>query len=103
MFDRYPATVNSTPWMKPLDYFDAPPAKDKTVKGIPVNASKLITTHFVQVLNERLQPIANADRNTLLGLLIMTMDTGKDRFYKFKTVDNTERWVNARFIKEIRP
>jgi len=102
MFDRYPATVNATPWMKPLDYFDAPPAKDKTVKGIPVNASKLITTHFVQVLNERLQPIANADRNTLLGLLIMTMDTGKDRFYKFKTVDNTERWVNARFIKEIR-
>jgi hypothetical protein len=88
--------------MKPLDYFDAPPAKDKTVKGMPANSSKLITTHFVQVLNERLQPIANADRNTLLGLLIMTMDTGKDRFYKFKTVDNTERWVNARFIKEIR-
>jgi hypothetical protein len=57
----------------------------------------------VQVLNERLQPIASVDRNTLLGLLVMTMDTGKDRFYKFKTVDNTERWVNARFIKEIRP
>ncbi len=102
MFDRYPGTVKATPWMKPLDYFNAPPSKDKSVKGIPANTSNLMTTHYVQILNDRLQPIANADRNTFLGQLIMTMDTGKDRFHKFKTLDNTERWVNARFIKEIK-
>jgi hypothetical protein len=90
--------------MKPLDYFDpAPPKKkDKSVKGIPSNASKLITNRMVNVLDDKFQPIASADKNTLLGLLIMTMDTGKERFHKFKTVDNTERWVNARYIKEIR-
>jgi hypothetical protein len=105
MFERYPSTLNATPWMKPLDYFDPAPAPkkgDKTVKGIPSNASKLLTTRLVNVLDEKFQPIASADKNTLLGLLIMTMDTGMERFHKFKTVDNTERWVNARHIKEIR-
>ena len=101
MFDKYPSTLKATPWMKPLDFFEPAPKKDKSVKGIPHIPAKLITTRFVQVLNERLQPIATADSNTLLGLLIMTMDTGKERFYKFRTVDKTERWVNARFIKEI--
>lgn len=104
MFERYPSTLSATPWMKPLDYFDpAPPKKkEKSVKGISGVSSKLITTSLVQVLNEKFQPIASADSNTLLGLLIMTMDTGKERFHKFRTVDNTERWVNARYIKEIR-
>jgi hypothetical protein len=102
MFDKYPATISATPWMKPLDYFETPPKKDKSVKGIPNIASQLLTTRLVNVLDENFQPIASADRNTLLGLLIMTMDTGKERFYKFKTVDNTQRWVNARYIKEIK-
>jgi len=106
MFEKYPGTVNATPWMKPMDYFEPAPAPkkgNKTIKGIPSNTSKLLTTHWVNVLDEKFQPIALVDKNTLLGLLIMTMDTGKERFHKFKSIDNTERWVNARYIKELQP
>lgn len=94
MFERYPSSEKLTPWMKPLDYFTA---GDKSVKGI--GTSRLLTMSHSQVLDEKFKLIAHVSPNTLLGQLIMTLDTGKGRFHKFKTVDNTERWVNANHIK----
>ncbi len=94
MFDRYPDSLKLTPWMKPLDFFEG---GDKSVKGM--SFSRLLTQSHSQVLDEKFKVIAHVRPNTLLGSLIMTLDTGKGRFYKFKTVDNTERWVNANHIK----
>jgi hypothetical protein len=94
MFERYPSSEKFTSWMKPLDYFTA---GDKSVKGIP--AVRLITLSSSQVMDEKFKVIAHVRPNTLLGQLIMTLDTGKGRFHKFKTVDNTERWVSANHIK----
>jgi hypothetical protein len=94
MFDRYPASEKLTPWMKPLDYFEG---GDKTVKGI--SSTKIITQQSAQVLDDKFRVIAVVTPNTFLGTLIMSLDTGKGIFHRFKTVDNTERWVNARLTK----
>lgn len=88
MFDAYPSTKNYTGWMKPQDYF--------TLKGIPM--PRLLTRGSTPVLNERLVPIALAQPNTILGRLIMSINTGKGEFLQFQTVDNTLRWVDRRFI-----
>jgi hypothetical protein len=89
MFDAYPSTKNYTGWMKPQDYF--------TLKGIPM--PRLLTRVNTPVLNERLMPIAFAGPNTILGKLIMSMNTGKGEFLQFQTVDNTIRWVDKKFIQ----
>jgi hypothetical protein len=89
MFDAYPSTKNYTGWMKPQDYF--------TLKGIPM--PRLLTRVNTPVLNERLMPIAFAGPNTILGKLIMSMNTGKGEFLQFQTVDHTIRWVDKKFIQ----
>ncbi|MBU6158720.1 MAG: hypothetical protein KGP35_06775 [Bacteroidetes bacterium] len=101
MFDSYPTTLSATPWMKPLDFFEAAPRKDKSVKGLSIKPARLLSVAEVQILNERMQPIDTADRNMLLGVLEMTMKVGAEKYYKFITVQNRKRWANARNIKII--
>lgn len=101
MFDKYPSTLSATPWMKPLDFFEPAPKKDKTVKGLSIKPIRLVTVADVQILNENLQPIDTAERNMLLGVLEMTMKVGTEKYYKFITVQKRKRWANARNIKII--
>ena len=89
MYDAYPATKSYTGWMKPQDFF--------TLKGIPM--PRLLTKINTPVLNEDLVAIDLAQANTILGRLIMSMNTGKGEFLQFQTVDNTLRWVDKRFIQ----
>lgn len=88
MFDAYPATQKLTGWKKPPDFF--------TLKGIAM--PRLLTKIKTPVLDERLLPVALAQPNTILGNLIMSMNTGKGEFLQFQTVDNTLRWVDKQFI-----
>lgn len=88
MWDAYPSTKNSTGWMKPSDYFD--------LKGIAM--PRLLTKVRTPILNDRLVVINTADANTLLGQLIMSLHTGRGEFLQFKTIDNTLRWVDKRYI-----
>jgi hypothetical protein len=80
--------------MKPLDYFEG---GDKTVKGLP--KASIITMQMAQVMDDKFRVIATVMPNTLLGTLIMSLDTGKGVFHRFKTIDNTERWVKAQLTK----
>lgn len=89
MFDAYPKTMNDTGWMKPTDYF--------TLKGIPM--PRLFTRARTPILNERLIAINMAEPNTMLGQFIMSLNTGRGEFFQFRTVDNTIRWVDKRFIQ----
>lgn len=87
MYDAYPGTNLATRWMKPVDFFN--------LKGIPM--PRILTKATTPVLNEQLHPIDYAGPNTILGQLIMSMNTGKDEFLQFRTIDNTIRWVDKRF------
>jgi hypothetical protein len=89
MFDAYPGTNKITAWKKPQDFF--------TLKGIPM--PRLLTRVNTPVLNERLIPIAQAGPNTVLGKLIMSMNTGSGEYLQFQTVDDTLRWVDKRYIQ----
>jgi hypothetical protein len=89
MFDAYPGTNKLTAWKKPPDFF--------TLKGIPM--PRLLTRVNTPVLNERLIPIAYAMPNTVLGKLIMSMNTGNGEYLQFQTVDDTLRWVDKRYIQ----
>ncbi len=74
--------------MKPSDYFD--------LKGIAM--PRLLTKVRTPILNDRLVVINTADANTMLGQLIMSLQTGRGEFLQFKTIDNTLRWVDKRYI-----
>jgi hypothetical protein len=89
MYDAYPAAKSQTGWMKPQDYF--------TLKGIPM--PRLLTKINTPVLNERLVAIDLARANTILGKLIMSMNTGTGEYLQFQTIDNTLRWVDRKFIQ----
>lgn len=89
MFEAYPGTQKLTGWKKPQDFF--------TLKGIPM--PRLLTRMNTPVLDERLMPVAHAGPNTVLGKLIMSMDTGNSEYLQFQTVDNTLRWVDKRYIQ----
>jgi hypothetical protein len=89
MYDAYPSNKSYTSWMKPQDYF--------TLKGIPM--PRLLTKINTPVLNERLVAIDLARANTILGKLIMSMNTGSGEYLQFQTIDNTLRWVDRRFIQ----
>jgi hypothetical protein len=89
MFDAYPSTKKYTGWKKPQDFF--------TLKGIPM--PRLLTRVNTPVLNDRLIAIALAPPNTILGKLIMSMNTGSGEFLQFQTVNNTFRWVDKSFIQ----
>jgi hypothetical protein len=55
----------------------------------------VVTVKATLVLNEKMQPVIKVQALTLLGTYIMGLDTGKVQYIKFRTVDNTQRWVRA--------
>jgi hypothetical protein len=89
MISAYPKTSSTAAWKKPLDYFD--------LKGIPT--PRLLTKSSAVILNERFAPINHASANTILGQLMMSMQTKQGVLLKFRTIDNTIRWVDQRYIQ----
>jgi hypothetical protein len=89
MISVYPKTSSTAAWKKPLDYFD--------LKGIPT--PRLLTKSSAVILNERFAPINHASANTILGQLMMSMQTKQGVLLKFRTIDNTIRWVDQRYIQ----
>ncbi len=89
MISAYPKTSSTAAWKKPLDYFD--------LKGIPT--PRLLTRSSAVILNERFAPINHASANTILGQLMMSMQTKHGVLLKFRTIDNTIRWVDQRYIQ----
>ncbi len=89
MISAYPKTSSTAAWKKPLDYFD--------LKGIPT--PRLLTRSSAVILNEQFAPINHASANTILGQLMMSMQTKQGVLLKFRTIDNTIRWVDQRYIQ----
>lgn len=89
MISAYPKTSSTAAWKKPLDYFD--------LKGIPT--PRLLTKNSAVILNEQFAPINHASANTILGQLMMSMQTKQGVLLKFRTIDNTIRWVDQRYIQ----
>jgi len=89
MFAQYPNTQSETAYKKPLDFYSG-------VKGFTENQPvPVITKRKTYVLDEKLQPIISVQAGTLLGIYMMNLNTGTSSFIQFRTIDNTERWVNA--------
>lgn len=86
MWEQYPSTQNETSYKKPLDYYSG-------VSGLLGNP--VITVRGAKVLDEKFRNPLQVEPRTLLGEYLMSLDTGKTRYVKFKTVDNTLRWVAA--------
>ncbi len=89
MLAKYPSTQAEVAYKKPLTYYSG-------LKGMIINP--VITKKATQVLDEKMQPFILVGPGTLLGEYLMALDTGATRFIKFKTVDNTERWVRADYV-----
>jgi hypothetical protein len=89
MISAYPKTSSTAAWKKPLDYFD--------LKGI--STPRLLTKSSAVILNEQFAPINHASANTILGQLMMSMQTKQGVLLKFRTIDNTIRWVDQRYIQ----
>lgn len=96
MWQAYPSTQKECSYKKPLDYYGS-------LSGLIRQA--VITIRATQVLDGKMQPLAPVPPCTILGQYLMTLDTGKNRYVKFYTLDATHRWVNADFvtIKDIHP
>ena len=90
MLTKYPSTQAEVAYKKPLTFYTG-------LKGTIMNP--VITKKSTQVLDEKMQPIILVKSRTLLGEYLMALDTGACRFIKFRTVDNTERWVRADNVK----
>lgn len=86
MFEKYPSTQDEVSYKKPLTYYSG-------LTGIMENP--VVTVKATLVLNEKMQPVIKVQALTLLGTYIMGLDTGKVQYIKFRTVDNTQRWVRA--------
>jgi hypothetical protein len=89
MWSKYPSTQNEVSYKKPLDFYSG-------VSG--AFFQPVITIRLTQVLNDKMQPIIPVKSGTLLGEYLMNLDTGQNKYIKFRTVDNTERWVSAEAV-----
>jgi len=89
MLAKYPNLQTEVAYRKPLDFYSG-------VKGITDDKPiPIITKRKTYVLDSKLQPVIPVQAGTLLGVYVMSLNTGTANFIQFKTVDNTERWVNA--------
>lgn len=93
MFEQYPNTKAIVAFKKPLNYYDKP------VKGLPARA--VVSIANTDVLNEKLQYYCQVEKQVLLGEYLGSLNTGKRKFIKFRTIDNTIRWADATTIKII--
>jgi hypothetical protein len=92
MLAQYPNLQAEVAYRKPLDFYSG-------VKGISENhAIPVITKRKTYVLDEKMQPLISVQTGTLLGVYLMSLNTGTANFVQFRTIDNTERWVNAESI-----
>ena len=55
----------------------------------------VITKRATHIMDANLSPQLRVASRTLLGEYLMSLDTGTRLLLKFRTIDNTERWVNA--------
>jgi len=92
MWEKYPATQKETAYKKPLDFYSG-------VTG--VSAKIVVTTRATRVMDEAFKRPLAVGAQTLLGEYLVSLDTGDGQYVKFKTVDQTLRWVAARDIKII--
>lgn len=93
MFDQYPNTKTAVSYKKPLSFYDKP------VKGLPQRA--VVSIADTNILNEKMQPYCKVEKQVLLGEYLLSLNTGKANYIKFRTVDNTERWADSRTVKII--
>lgn len=89
LWQAYPSSQQECSYKKPLDYYSS-------LTGFITQA--VISKRATQVLDDKMQPFVHVPPQTLLGQYLMCLDTGRVRFVKFRTVDNTERWVKADFV-----
>jgi len=93
MFEQYPNTKNIVAYKKPLNYYDKP------IKGLPTRA--VVSIADTHVLDEKMQFLCKVEKQVLLGEYVGSLNTGKRKFIKFRTIDNTIRWTDATTIKII--
>ncbi len=93
MFEQYPNTKAIVAFKKPLSYYDKP------VKGLPSRA--VVSIADTTILNEKMQYHCKVEKQVLLGEYLESLNTGKRKFVKFRTIDNTIRWTDATTIKII--
>lgn len=76
----------------------------QVIEGVFENVSKggdlsidkiVVTTSITTVYNENFVKTGMAPRNIILGHLIMTLDTGKGKYLKIKTIQGLLRWISA--------
>jgi hypothetical protein len=84
MWEKYPKTQLEVRYKKPLNYFTG-------MKGLP--QKPVVTIRLTQVLDEQFKRPLKVPSQTLLGEYLETFDTGRTKYVKFRTVDNTLRWV----------
>lgn len=69
---------------------------EKVSKGGDLSTDKIVvTTSITTVYNENFVKTGMAPRNIILGHLIMTLDTGKGKYLKIKTIQGLLRWISA--------
>jgi hypothetical protein len=61
----------------------------------------VITKVATSLYDENLHPSIKVESKTILGNYLMSLNTGTTNYVKFKTIDNTERWVKANDIQII--
>lgn len=91
MFDQYPKTKEIVAYKKPLNYYSS------GVKGFPSKA--VISIANTSVLDEKMQVYCRVEKQVLLGEFTGCLNAGNTTYVRFRTVDNTERWADARTVK----
>jgi hypothetical protein len=89
MWEKYPSTQYDVRYKKPTDYYKG----YKGMTGLPLKP--VLTIRATQVFDEQFKNPVSVPTQTLLGEYLMAFDTGKTKYIKFKTVDNTLRWAPA--------
>lgn len=80
------------------EYNDANASLNGTEDAINYNR-EVVSISTAIILNDKFQPVAKAESNTILGYPVMELQAKNDVFVKFQTIDGTERWVSKKQIK----
>lgn len=78
----------------PLVLFSGIAGQEIELSGIDPQ-QKLVTRSTALIYNENFQQVGLANKNTVLGFPIMTLDTGKGSFTQFETLQGQKRWVRS--------
>jgi hypothetical protein len=58
----------------------------------------LVSIRATTVYNEAFTPITTIPPNIIIGFPLLTLDTGKGKYIKVKTIQNSTRWVKAQDV-----